>query len=84
MLWPYCCVINVAPKIAKTLNWGCISSRREANAWNEPFAEDLAAVRALNEPVLGTLIENGTIDVLVVCDVLLQFPLLLEMIEVSS
>lgn len=77
-------VVDVTSEVAETLDgWG-ISSRSETNAWNEPFASDLAAIRAVYKPVLLVLIEVRAVDVLVVCDVLADLPLLLDVLEVSS
>lgn len=84
MLWPYCGVVDITFEVSKTLNWWRISSRGETDARNEPFAEDLASIRALNKPLLGAFVKDSAVYVLVVCYVLLQLPFLLEMIKISS
>lgn len=84
MLRPHRGVVNVAAEVAQALDRGCIPSGGKPNTWDEECAADFASIRTLNQPVLLGLAESGSIDVLVVCDMSTDIPLLFDVVKIPS
>ena len=84
MLRPDRGVVDVAAEVAQALDRGCIPSRGKTNTWDKECAADFASIRALNQPMFLTLVESGSIDVLVVCNMYTDIPLLFDMVKISS
>ena len=61
----------------------CVCLCSESNAWDEPAGLDLVAICAINVPLVGLLVESGTLDVAVEPHMWLEIKRLLEVGEVS-
>ena len=83
MLWPDCSVVHVAPEVAKARHWWSVTPRCESDAGDEPSTVDLTPITAVDKPLVLLLVEFGTIYVLVILHMLLDVPLLLDMLEVA-
>jgi hypothetical protein len=77
-------VVNVAAEIAQAGERGRISSRGKANAGYEPVAVNFGAVRALDEPLVATLVKSRTVNVLVVGYMGRDIPFLVDELEIFS
>lgn len=83
MLRPDCSVVHVAPEVAETRHWWSVASGCKSNAWDEPPTVNLAPVTAVDKPLVLVLVEFGAIYMLVILHMLLDIPLLLDVLEVA-
>ncbi|KAH9845394.1 hypothetical protein Tdes44962_MAKER06679 [Teratosphaeria destructans] len=84
MLRPDSSVVDIPPEVAEPRDRRAVLLGSEANARYEPSSVDLAAIRALNEPLLPLLVELRSVYVLAVFCVLINLPLLLDEFKVAT
>ena len=84
ILRPKRSVIELASKVSDTRKWWSVMLRSKTQAWNQPTAINLSSICAFDPPLMLLVIPQRCLDVLVVLDMVIDPPFLIDVLEVAA